>query len=103
MLKSFQNITIQEPDLKSFTQIVTKNFSIFKDDNEIIDSEPEKVFDDQKLESLKFLNNLQEIQKRLQKDFNLYLQGHLSRVTSVAVTSDNKYIISGSADKTIRI
>ena len=31
------------------------------------------------------------------------LKGHTSSVSSVAVTSDNKYIISGSDDKTIRI
>ena len=31
------------------------------------------------------------------------LEGHLDRVNCVAVTSDNKYIISGSNDRTIRI
>ena len=31
------------------------------------------------------------------------MQGHTSSVRTVAVTSDNKYIISGSHDKTIRI
>ena len=31
------------------------------------------------------------------------LKGHLGEVTSFAVTSDNKYVISGSYDKTIRI
>ena len=31
------------------------------------------------------------------------LQGHTSSVLTVAVTSDNKYIVSGSDDNTIRI
>ena len=31
------------------------------------------------------------------------LTGHTSWVTSVAISSDNKYIISGSDDKTIKI
>ena len=31
------------------------------------------------------------------------LQGHSSLVLTVAVTSDNKYIISGSADDTVRV
>ena len=31
------------------------------------------------------------------------MEGHTSSVNTVAVTSDNKHIISGSSDKTIRI
>ena len=31
------------------------------------------------------------------------LKGHTSWVRSVVLTSDNKYIISGSDDKTVRI
>ena len=31
------------------------------------------------------------------------LQGHTSDVYTVAITSDNKYIVSGGRDKTIRI
>ena len=31
------------------------------------------------------------------------MQGHLDEITSVAVTSDNKYIVSCSSDNTIRI
>ena len=31
------------------------------------------------------------------------LQGHTDCVTSVAITSDNKYIVSGGRDKTVRI
>ena len=31
------------------------------------------------------------------------LQGHTGSVRSVAITSDNKYIVSGGYDKTVRI
>ena len=31
------------------------------------------------------------------------LQGHTDSVRSVAITSDNKYIVSGGNDKTVRI
>ena len=31
------------------------------------------------------------------------LEGHLDSVASVAVTSDNKYVVSGFEDKIIRI
>ena len=41
--------------------------------------------------------------KELERDYKLFLEGHTSYVNSVAITSDNKYIISGSDDNTIRI
>ena len=65
----------------------------------------EKTHSDEetKLESFKFSRNLIEIQKQLQTNFKLILQGHTSYIKCVAVTSDNKYIVSGSSDKTIRI
>ena len=31
------------------------------------------------------------------------LQGHLDEVKSIAVTCDNKYIVSGSQDNSVRI
>ena len=40
---------------------------------------------------------------QLKSDFNLLLEGHTDYVSSVAVTSDNNYIVSCSGDKTIRI
>ena len=49
------------------------------------------------------LKFLEEIQKELQTNYNIILQGHSDGLNSVAVTSDNKYVISGSKDKTIRI
>ena len=56
-----------------------------------------------KIESFKFSKNKDEIQKQLKSIFNLFLEGHTDYITTVAVTSDNKYVISGSRDKTIRI
>ena len=41
--------------------------------------------------------NLQE------KTQEAVLQGHTDSVKSVAITSDNKYIVSGGDDKTVRI
>ena len=43
------------------------------------------------------------IKKALAQEFNLFLEAHTESVYCVAVTSDNKYIISGSHDKTIRL
>ena len=90
MPEEYENIEFTESDLKLFEQIITKIFSIFKDNNEIIDSEVKKI------ESFKFSKNVEEIQKQSQTNFNLLLQGHTSSVLTVAVTSDKKYVISGS-------
>ena len=39
----------------------------------------------------------------LESEYGLFLQGHTGCVYSIAITSDNKYIVSGGADKTVRI
>ena len=69
--------------------------------NEIFPNE--KLLEKTNLQSFEFSKNLAEIQKQLQSDFNLFLEGHTSSVRSIVVTSDNKFIVSGSGDKTIRI
>ena len=43
------------------------------------------------------------IVKELERDYKLYLEGHHSVIASIKITSDNKYIISGGYDCTIRI
>ena len=63
----------------------------------------EKLLEETNLQSFEFSKNLAEIQKQLQSNFNLFLEAHTSLVRAVAVTSDSKYIISGSSDNTIRI
>ena len=95
--KEYENIEFPEGDLGLFEQMVTNIFSFFKDDNENIDSEVRKI------ESFNFSKNVKEIKKQLQTDFNLLLRGHTDSVLTVAVTSDSKYVISGSVDNTIRI
>ena len=74
LFKDYQNIETRVFNLENFQQITTQNFSIFKDNNEIIDSEVKKI------ESFKFSKNVEEIQKQLQTNFNLLLQGHTSFV-----------------------
>ena len=56
----------------------------------------EELIEEKKLQSFKFSKNLAEIKKQLQTNFNLLLEGHTSSVRTVVVTSDNKYVISGS-------
>ena len=39
----------------------------------------------------------------LKNNYGLLIEGHINWVKSVAITSDNKYAVSGSFDKTVRI
>ena len=39
----------------------------------------------------------------MNKTQEIVLYGHLNEVASLALTSDNKYIVSGSTDNTIKI
>ena len=59
-------------------------------------------FSAQRLEHLRSmpLNNLKQV---LAEEYNLLLERHTGEVLCLALTIDNKYIISGSRDKTIRI
>ena len=41
-------------------------------------------------------NKASVIVKELERGYKLFLEGHTNSVLSVAITSDNKYIISGS-------
>ena len=73
-----------------FEQIVNESFLFFMENNQIVDTE------ENKLETFKFSKDLTEIKKQLQSDFKLFFEGHTSCITSVAVTGDNKYMLSGS-------
>ena len=46
---------------------------------------------------------LEEAKLILSQDYGLFLQAHTDPVTCVAITSDDKYIVSGSWDNTVRI
>ena len=61
MFKSYQNIEFKQSDLESFVQISTKNFLIFKNDNEIIDSELEIILNETKLKQFKFSKSLKKL------------------------------------------
>ena len=93
--EEYKTIKIREIDLRLFEKLVTKIFSLFKDDNEIIENE------ENKFES--FLKNEEEVKKKLQTNLKHTLEGHTTFINSLAVTSDNKYAISCSNDQTIRI
>ena len=54
LFKDYQNIETRVFNLENFQQITTQNFSIFKDENEIIDPELQKVLIETKLKSFKF-------------------------------------------------
>ena len=56
----------------------------------------------ERLEKLKTMT-VANIKQALAQEFRLFLEAHTDSVCCIAVTSDSKYIISGSADKTIRL
>ena len=47
--------------------------------------------------------SISENLKNLEKSYKILLEGHLGPITTIIVTSDNNYLISGSSDNTIRI
>ena len=51
----------------------------------------------------KLNQHIPDIINDIQNDYNIFLEGHANHVKVLAMTNDNKYIISGSADNTIRI
>jgi hypothetical protein len=93
---------------KKVTELEVK-VKILEDQIEKFKSSPKKTYqeiidDELKFEKLRIsTNDVNSAKELLKADFELFLEGHTSYVNSVAVTSDNKYIISGSKDKTIRV
>ena len=73
----------------------------FSKDSQATKGEKQSI--ETRLQCLKFSRNLKEFKDQLQSNFNMFLEGHTSYVNCVAVTSDNKHIISGSSDLTIRV
>ena len=69
-------------------------------DNNIVDFENEKLFSETQLSSIIFSIKREENNKKSKK---IMLKGQFEEVTSVALISSNKYVVSGSKDKTIRI
>ena len=96
--KLSEKIKIEDSELKFFIKHAKKNLSISGDDNKIIDFEYENLLCETQLSSIMHLKSSQE---KLQS--NCILEGHSEAITSIVVTKDSKYIISGSEDNTIRI
>ena len=71
--------------------------------SEMIENSSDQLINEKKLKSTKFSTNQKELKRQLESNFNLFIEGHTSLLNSIAVTSDDKYMISGSYDKTIRI
>ena len=63
----------------------------------------EKLSNQIKLQSQKFSKIEKETKTELESNFDLFLEAHTNFVKTVAVTTDSKYIVSGSYDCTIRI
>ena len=76
---------------------------LFKNDIQIFDNDREKIYNEKKIKSVKFSNNIKEIKAQLKSKFNLYLEGHIKGVNTIAVTRDNKYIVWSSEKNSIRI
>jgi WD40 repeat protein len=58
---------------------------------------------EEKINSKIEFDDLSKTQEILEEKYGLILQGHTDFVCSVAITSDNKYVVSGSRDKTVRV
>ena len=56
-----------------------------------------------KSETPRTFNNPEEAQEFLRHAHGLYIQGHTSIITSIAISRDSKLIVSGSDDNTVRI
>ena len=78
---------------------------MIKNDTQLTNNhtELEKLSNAKKFESINFSDNVKVIISKLKSELGLFLEGHTSCINTITVTSDNKYIISGSSDKTIRI
>ena len=47
--------------------------------------------------------NVKDAKKKLEEDYGLIIEGHTGWVASVAITHDNKYVVSGGGDNTVRV
>ena len=79
----------------------------FKDEFCELDSEYNKLDDKNiKKNNESIINkgwSVSKTVKKLEKKYFIFLQGHVGCVNCVVTSYDNRYIISGSSDKTIRI
>ena len=101
-LEKFLTETKKKNDNKIFNQKVE---SLLNKTNgmDFYETNPEKLFEETKVESLKTRVNLEKTQKELQSNFDLFLEEKTLNIKCVAVTCDNNYVITGSKDSTIRV
>ena len=95
-------IIVNQVNVSHSINITTHNFQeVLKYYNsQVFEQSPEISI--QRLEELKSMD-VENIKQALAQEFNLILEGHTESVDCIAVTSDSKYIISGSSDNTLRI
>ena len=80
------------------------------DDNKAIDLPSNKLYQNLTLSPNQAINakneikkDIQSIMNEIQNEYKIFVEGHTNYVKALVMTSDNKYIISGSSDNTIRI
>ena len=118
--KEYEKIQFQEVDIRPFAEIASQNLLLTNNDeislqnqefesflNEISPNPSRLSKDDlktsQEYKPIKLSKDVEELKKQLETEFSLYLEGHTSSIESLAVSNDNKFIISGSDDSTIRV
>ena len=92
---------IQEIQMQSKTSLVIHmpNYD-FKEIEKFYSSNFLEVY-----ENVKYIPSMpaNDSKDLLEKDYGLFIEGHTGWISSIAITTDNKYIVSGGYDKTVRI
>ena len=101
-IKIFQNIKVRHSFIETFKGLANEYFLFIKLNTEKIDADLEILLKEIKQDSQKFSANSEEIKKKLQSK-SLFLEGHSGEVNSITLTNDNKYMITGSSDTTVRV
>ena len=94
-------LPIKKPiDEKLFSESSIKTHSTFN--KETIIPDLNKLLNKKIQNSLNYSKNIQKMEKKIQSSLNLFIEGHKSFIQSIALTSDDKYVISGSGDEITR-
>ena len=101
MFEGYQNFKIQELDLKNFEKIVDQNFVILEEKKKNITTKVNSLLNDLNINSVEFLKTVEELKNKLESNLYLFLEIYNLEVKCVAVTSDNKHMISCSGRKVV--
>ena len=101
MFEGYQNFKIQELDLKNFEKIVDQNFVILEEKKKNITTKVNSLLNDLNINSVEFLKTVEELKNKLESNLYLFLEIYNREVKCVAVTSDNKHMISCSGRKVV--